>query len=113
MAATIGFRAVLHQGQHFVEAGRLRRLAEFGDIGAGNEGAAGTGQDDRLDFGIGDRARDAIQDAAADRGAQRIHRGTVHRDNADHVMTLELDHFVHATLPGYNQFRSAEFNSTS
>ena len=49
-------RAVLHQGQHFVEAGRLRRLAEFGDVGAGDEGAAGTGQHDRLDFRIGDRA---------------------------------------------------------
>ena len=101
MAATIGFGAVLHLGQHFVEAGRLRRLAEFGDVGAGNEGAAGAGQHDRLDFGIGDGALDAIQDAAANGGAQRVHRGTVDRDNGDHVMTLELDHFVHATLPGY------------
>ncbi len=33
------------------------------------------------------------------RGAQRIDRRTVHRDDADDVMTFELDHCVHETLP--------------
>ncbi len=94
-------RTVLHHGQHFMQARRLRRLAEFGDVGAGDEGAAGAGQHDRLHFGIGDRALHALQDTAADRGAQRVHGRTVDRDNGDHVMTLELDHFVHEILPGY------------
>ena len=38
-------------------------------------------------------------DAAAHRGAQRIDRRTVHRDDADDVMTFELDHCAHETLP--------------
>ncbi len=94
-------RRVLHRQQHFMQARRLRRLAEFGDVGAGDEGAAAAGQHDRLHFRIGDRALDAFENTAADRGAQRIHRRAVDRDDGDHVMTLELDHFVHETLPGY------------
>ena len=39
--------------------GALRRLAEFGDVGAGDEGAAGAGQHDRLDGGIGERGLEA------------------------------------------------------
>jgi hypothetical protein len=99
MAATIGFGRVLHLDQHLVQTRRLRRLAEFGDVGAGDKGAAGAGQHDRLHFRIGDGALDAIQNAAADGGAQRVHRRTVDRDDGDHVMTLELDHFVHADSP--------------
>ena len=52
-------RRVLDFGQHFAETRRLRRLAEFGDVGAGDKGAAGAGQNDRLHFRIGDRALDA------------------------------------------------------
>ena len=63
------FRRVLHLGQHFMQAGRFWRLAELGDVGAGNEGAAGAGQHDRLHFRVGDGALDALQDAAAHRGA--------------------------------------------
>ncbi len=93
-------RRVFHFGQHFMQTRRLRRLAEFGDVGAGNKSAAGTGQYDCLYFRIGDRALDALQDAAPDGGAQRIDGRTVDRDDADDVMTLELDHFVHEILPG-------------
>ena len=93
-------RRVLHQGQHLDQAGRLRRLAEFGDVGAGDEGAAAAGQHDTLDLGIGDRGLHAFQNAAADRGAQCVDGGTVDGDDADAVVTFELDHFVHATLLG-------------
>ena len=103
MAAML--RRVFHLGQHFGQTGRLRRLAEFGDVGAGDEGAAAAGQHDRLHFGIGDGAFDAFENAAADGGAQRVHRGTVNRDDGDDVMTLELDHFVHETLPEYSGIR--------
>ena len=94
-------RRVLHRAQHLVQARRHRRLAEFGDVGAGDKGAAAAGQNDRLHFRIGDRALDAFENAAADGGAQRVHRRAVDRDDGDDVMTLELDHFVHADLPGY------------
>src|SRR6266478_4993593 len=97
-----------------MQTGRFWRLAEFGDVGAGDEGTAGAGQHDRLHFRIGDGALHAIEDAAPDRSAERVHRRIVDRDDCDHVLTLELDHFVHATLPGYpvfDEFRTAEFNS--
>src|SRR5438046_6502581 len=84
-----------------MQAGRFWRLAEFGNVGAGDEGAAGAGQNDGLHFRIGDGALHAIEDAAPDRSAERVHRRIVDRDDGDNVMTLELDHFVHATLPGY------------
>src|SRR3982074_2384797 len=84
-----------------MQSGRLRRLAEFGDVGAGDKGAAAAGQDDRLHFRIGDRGLDAIQNAAPYGGTQRIHRRTVDRDDGDDVIALEIDHFVHVTLPGY------------
>src|SRR5260370_15541077 len=84
-----------------MQTGRLRRLAEFGNVGAGDERAAAVGQDDRLHSRIGDGALHAIENTAADRGAQRVNRRTVDRDDADHVMTLELDHFVHAALPEF------------
>ena len=108
---------VLDLGEHVVEAGRLRRLAEFGDVGAGDEGAAGAGQDDALDRGIGDRGLDAFQNTAAHCGTQRIDRRTVDRDDPDFVMTLKLDHFAHGFPPWWGftfvRFRGAEFNSAS
>ena len=55
------FRRVLHRDQHFGQAGRLRRLAEFGDVGASNEGAAAAGQHDRLYFRVGDRRSSCIR----------------------------------------------------
>ncbi len=79
--------------------GRLWRLAELGDVGAGDKGAAAAGQDDRIYFRIGDGALDAIENAAADGGAQRVHGRTVDRDDGNDVTTFELDHFVHWTLP--------------
>src|SRR6266566_4429841 len=44
-----------------MQTGRLRRLAELGDVGAGDKGAAGAGQHDRLHFRIGDSALDVLR----------------------------------------------------
>jgi len=76
------------------------------------------GQHDRLHFRIGDGALDALKDAAPGRSSRLggVHRRIVDRDDGDDVITLELDHFVHATLPWlsrFDEFRTAEFNSTS
>src|SRR5258708_8801584 len=87
-----------------MQTGRLWRLAEFGDVGTGNKRAAGAGQHGRVRLGIGDGALHAFQDAAARGGAQRVHRRTVDRDDGDDVTTLEIDHFVHGTLPRYLVF---------
>src|SRR5205823_7306557 len=48
-------RRILHDGQHLMQTGRLRRLAEFGDVGAGDEGAPRASQHDGFYFRIGDR----------------------------------------------------------
>src|SRR5437764_1210922 len=76
---------------------RLRRLAAFGDVGAGDEGAAGAGEHDRLHFRIGGGAFDGFEDAATNCRAQGVHRRAIHGDNGDHVLTFELDHFTHST----------------
>ena len=94
----VGFGTIFEFGNHLGQARRLRRLAEFGDVGAGDEGAAGAGQHDRLHFRIGGGSFDGFKNAAANRRAERVHRRTVDRDNGDHVMTFELDHFTHDTL---------------
>ena len=91
-------RAIFKFGNHLGQARRLRRLAEFGDVGARDEGAAGAGEHNGLHFRIGGGALDAFENAAANCRAERIHRRTVDRDNGDHVMTFELDHFTHGTL---------------
>ncbi|MGY3404390.1 hypothetical protein ACVWZV_000503 [Bradyrhizobium sp. GM5.1] len=116
IAATTGFGEFSISEKHVVKGGRLRRLAEFGDVGARDEGAAGTGQHDALDGGIGDRGLDALQNSATNRGAQRVDRRAVDRDDPDFVMTLKLDHFAHGVPPWWGnfvQFRTAEFNSAS
>src|SRR5260370_8339494 len=96
------FRRVLHLGQRFMQPGRLWRLAELGDVGAGDEGAAGAGQNDRLHLGVGDGALDAIEDAPPDRSAYRVHRMLSDRDDADPAPRLTLDHFAPAPLPPYS-----------
>ncbi|MNN57660.1 hypothetical protein D3C81_1726580 [compost metagenome] len=64
--------AVLDGRLHLGQPGRHQRLAELGDIGAGNEGLAGTGQHDALHRRIGDAALDPLQDAGAHGCGQRI-----------------------------------------
>jgi len=55
-------------GNHFTEARLLRRLAELGDVGAGDEGAPGAGQHDGIKLRIAARALDRVVDAAPHRG---------------------------------------------
>jgi len=76
-----------------------RNVERVAIIGAGDKGAAGAGENDRLHFRIGDGALHALKDAAPDRGAERVYRRTVDRDDGDDVMTLEFYDFVHGTLP--------------
>src|SRR5580698_6062635 len=62
------FRRTLDRVEHVVQTRRNRRLAELGDVGAGNESASRAGQDDRLHFGIGNRTRETVHDAATHGG---------------------------------------------
>ena len=51
--------AVLHRGDDVVQTGALGRLAEFADVGAGDEGAATADQHDGVDVGILAESQDA------------------------------------------------------
>src|SRR3546814_5550171 len=49
-----------------VEIGAARGLAEFADVGAGDEGAAVAAQHDRLDAIVGERGLEMLLEAPAD-----------------------------------------------
>jgi hypothetical protein len=74
---------VLHGGDDVVQVGALGRLAELADVGAGDEGAAAADQHDGIDVGILAEGLDAVLDAVAHAGGERIHRRIVDGQNSD------------------------------
>ena len=70
-------RRALDHVEHRVQAGLHRRLAELGDVGAGDERAPGADDDDRLDGALRDRLRDPVVQALAYVLAQRVDRRVV------------------------------------
>ena len=77
IAATTGFEQFSIVSTTSGSHGSLRRLAEFGDVGAGEEGLAFAGDDHRLDAVVGLRLGDRSDQPLADRGAERVHRRVV------------------------------------
>ena len=75
--------AVLHGGDDVVQAGALGRLAELADVGAGDEGAAAADQHDGVDVGVLAEGFDAVLDAVAHAGGERIHRRVVDGQDCD------------------------------
>ncbi len=76
-------RAVLDRGLRVRQARARERLAEFGDVGAGDEGAPGADQHDRLDGGIGRRLRMPSRKPVAHLRRQRVHRRRIDRQDGD------------------------------
>ena len=76
-------RRVLDQIEHGREMGQGLRLAEFGDVGAGDEGASRTDDDDRLDRAVRLGRLDAALEPVANRLRQRVDRRRVDRDGRD------------------------------
>jgi len=80
--------ASFHHGQHLGRPGGFGGC-EFGDVGAAMK--CGPPQVRTIAFTrVGNRALDAVENTAADGGAQRVHRRTVDRHNGDDVTTLEF-----------------------
>ena len=75
--------AVDHLGQHR----QLHRLAELGDVGAGEEGLAFAGDDDRVDAVVGLGLLDRGDQPLAHARAERVHRRVV-RQHDQHVAVL-------------------------
>ena len=92
-------RRILHRGQHFGRPGGFGGLPNSVMSAPAMKVRPPQVSTMRLDFGIGDRLFHAIENTAAHGGAQRIHRRAVNRDDADVVMTFELDHCVHDYSP--------------
>ncbi len=67
------------------------RLAEFGDVGAREEGLALAGDDHGLDRGVGRGLRDGGVDPLAHRAAERVHRRIVRQDDEDVAVALGGD----------------------
>src|SRR5882757_4587339 len=91
--------AVFDLEEHFIEAGRLRRLVEFGDVGTGNERAASAGQNDRPDLGIRNCLLRTLQYATADGGTEGVYRRAVDGDNSDDIVTFEGYNVAHSSVP--------------
>ena len=74
---------VFHRRNDVVQVGALGRLAEFADIGAGDEGAPATNQHDGVDIRILGEGVDAFFDAVTDGGRQGVYRRIVDREDTD------------------------------
>ena len=83
--------AILDPVQHSMQPGLARRLAELGDVGAGDEGPAGAMDHDRPDRRIGLRRRDAVRQALAHALAQRVDRRVVDDQDGDRAGCFEID----------------------
>ena len=66
----------------------LHRLAEFGDVGAGDEGPSGAGDDDGRDGRIVAQRGQRLHQRLADMEAQRVDRRIVDGDDCDVVLAL-------------------------
>jgi len=89
--------ARLDLGNRDGEARRLRRLAEFADIGAGDEGLALADQHDRRDGGIGDGSLDAIDQTLPHGDAESVHGRVVDGEDGDGALPCICT--VHAIPP--------------
>ena len=90
---------ILHGGDDVVQVGARRRLAELADIGAGDEGAAAADQHDGIDVRILGEGLDALLDAGADGGRQRIHRRIVDGEDSDAPLGGADDGVGHGRFP--------------
>ena len=88
---------------HLAQAHPGRRLAELGDVGTGDEGAALAAQHHRVNGGVGDGGLHGAVDAVAHRGRQGIDRREVDGDHANAIDVGEGGHVVdrlHENTPG-------------
>src|SRR5207249_9442345 len=73
------------------EAGRLRRLAELRDVGAGDEGPSGAGDDHGAHGRVGGRLLDAVVQPLAYVLAQRVDGGIADREDRDAAPAVQVD----------------------
>ena len=84
--------AILHRGLGLGEAGGLGRLAELGDVGPGDEGAAAAGQHDALDRVVVGDLLEGLEQAQPHAVTQRVDGRVVDQDQGDVAALLQRDH---------------------
>ena len=83
------------QGRLELGKGRaLRRLAELGNIGAGDEGTAGTDDDDGLHGGVGGGLRDAVANPVAHIGGKRVDRRIIDSHERDIALARQIGYGI-------------------
>src|SRR5579859_6594363 len=92
-----GFGGTLHCVDGIVQAGRQGRLAEFGDIGAGYEGAAFARKNADFDFRVLPKLLHTLDDGGAHPDADGVDRRIVDPDDADVAALFEST--VHVASP--------------
>ena len=90
--------ARFHRVERFGQVGPDRRLAEFGDVGAGKEGLPVAADHHRLDGVVRQRFLDRVFQSGADRLTQRVDRRIVGNDDQDIVMAFGADGGGHGVL---------------
>ena len=98
---------VLYPVEHVGKKRRRVRLAEFGDVGAGDEGAAGADQDRRLDLRVGLGLFDAELETLADGLGEGVDRGRVDRDDRD----VALDRIIRNRIDGCHRHSSRKVHT--
>ena len=84
--------AVFDDVEDVVQARFLRRLAEFGDVGSGEEGPPAANQDDRLHRIVGGECAEPFVERLPDVDAERVDRRRIDRDDPDAVLDRERAH---------------------
>ena len=89
-----GLGRILDRVLHVEQARALRRLAEFGDVGAGDEGAAFADEHDRFRVRVGDGLFEAARQSVAHGRRERVHRRRIQGEDGDLAVIGEVGHGV-------------------
>ena len=84
-------RHAFDRGDDLAEARRLRRLAEFGDVGAGKKGASGAGDHHGFDRRIVARSAQRFGKPGAHLVLERVDRRVVGGNDGDLAIPAEID----------------------
>ncbi len=87
-------RCAFHGVLHGRQGGTARRLAEFADIGAGNEGAAGAHQHSRSDGAVSSHGGKRAGQPVAHIGRQGVHRRRIDGDDGNIAIARKIDDVV-------------------
>ena len=88
-------RRVFHGVERFLQAGWGGRLAEFGNVGAGDERPPVADDDDRLDGAVPFRRFDAALEALSDGLRQGVHWRRIDRDQRNFAFDRKVDDRIH------------------